>query len=62
MLTMEAEFPLAQMSLGDKLQAMELLWADLSKDPSQVMSPAWHGDVLRSRRVQVQQAKARFQS
>ena len=50
------------MTLDDKLQAMELLSADLSKDPSQVVSPAWHGDVLRSRREQMQEGKASFQS
>jgi hypothetical protein len=61
-LTMAVELPLAQMSLDDKLQAMELLWADLSKDPSQVVSPAWHGDLLRSRREQAKQGKANFQS
>jgi hypothetical protein len=65
---MAVVLPLAQMSLDDKLQAMELRdakqqpWSDLSKDPSQVVSPAWHGDVLRSRREQVQQGKASFQS
>jgi len=59
---MAVDLLLAQMSLDDKLQAMELLWADLAKDPSQVVSPAWHGDVLRSRREQLQQGKASFQS
>jgi hypothetical protein len=59
---MAVDLPLAQMSVDDKLQAMEQLWADLSKDPAQVVSPAWHGDVLRSRREQVQQGKASFQS
>jgi hypothetical protein len=58
---MAVELPLAQMTLDDKLQAMELLLADLSKDPSQVVSPAWHGDVLRSRREQTQQGMASFQ-
>ena len=59
---MAVDPPLAQMSVDDKLQAMELLWADLSKDPAQVLSPAWHGDVLRSRLEQVQQGKASVQS
>jgi len=59
---MAVDLPLAQMSVDDKLQAMELLWADLSKDPAHVLSPAWHGDVLRSRLEQVQQGKASFQS
>ena len=59
---MAVELPLAEMSVDDKLQAMELLWADLSQNPAQVGSPAWHGEVLRSRREQVQQGKASFQS
>ena len=58
---MTVNLPLAQMTVADKLLAMELLWADLSKDPAQVLSPAWHGDVLRSRREQVLQGEARFQ-
>ena len=65
---MAVDLPLAEMSLDDKLQAMELLdakqqpWADLSQNPEQVASPAWHGEVLRSRREQVQQGKASSQS
>lgn len=59
---MAVELPLAEMSLDDKLQAMELLWADLSRDPSQVVPPAWHSGVLRSRLEQVQQGKSSFQS
>ena len=70
---MAVNLPLAEMSVDDKLQAMELLdakqqlhaeqqpWADLSQNPEQVASPAWHGEVLRSRREQVQQGKASFQ-
>ncbi|MFM7361965.1 MAG: addiction module protein [Cyanobium sp.] len=37
------------MSVDDKLQAMELLWADLCRNPEQVASPAWHDEVLRQR-------------
>ena len=70
---MAVNLPLAEMSVDDKLQAMELLdakqhldaeqqpWADLSQNPEQVPSPTWHGEVLRSRREQVQQGKASFQ-
>jgi len=59
---MAIELPLAQMSPDDKLQAMELLWADLSKDPAQVVSPAWHREELHRRQDEVQQGKAGFQS
>ena len=47
---MPVELPLAQMTHDEKLQAMQLLWAELSKTPEQLTSPAWHRDVLRSRR------------
>jgi hypothetical protein len=59
---MAVNLPLGQMSLHDKLEAMELLWADLSATPDQVVSPAWHGEELRRRRERMQQGKARFQS
>jgi hypothetical protein len=59
---MTANLPLGEMSLEDKLEAMELLWADLSATPDQVVSPAWHRDELRRRRRQVQKDPARFQS
>lgn len=59
---MAVDLPLAEMSVDDKLQAMELLWADLSQHPDQFASPAWHGEVLRSRREQVLQGQASFQS
>ena len=57
---MAVDLPLTEMTLDDKLQAMELLWAELSKTPEQLASPAWHRDVLRSRLQQVHQGKARL--
>lgn len=59
---MAANLPLGQMSLEDKLEAMEVLWADLSATPEQVLSPDWHLDELRRRRNQLEQGSARFQS
>jgi len=50
---MEAALPLDRMSVAEKLRAMELLWADLSRDETQFESPAWHGDVLRDREAHV---------
>ena len=34
----------------EKLEAMEALWADLSRTPSQVPAPEWHREVLKARR------------
>ena len=36
-----------QMPRREKLRLMEALWADLSRDETEVESPAWHADVLR---------------
>jgi hypothetical protein len=45
---MTVALPLEQMTVAEKLQAMEVLWADLSRDGS-LESPAWHGTVLAER-------------
>jgi hypothetical protein len=41
---------------------MKLLWANFSWNPEQLASPAWHGEVLRSRREQVLQGQASIHS
>lgn len=57
---MSIELPLDQMTLADKLEAMELLWADISKIPDKLPSPAWHAEVLAERRRLVQQGQLKF--
>ena len=59
---MAVDLPLAQMSLDDKLLAMELLWGELSKTPERLDAPQWHRDLLLQRLNQVQQGTASFQS
>jgi hypothetical protein len=43
-----------QMTLAEKLRAMEALWADLSRNEAQIQSPAWHQRVLEEREQRVQ--------
>ena len=45
---MNAALPLEKMTVAEKLQAMEELWADLSRDEN-LESPAWHGEILKKR-------------
>jgi hypothetical protein len=45
---MSATLPLEKMTLAEKLQAMEALWADLSRDEA-MESPGWHEQVLQAR-------------
>jgi hypothetical protein len=44
---MKAALPLNDMSTAEKLEAMELIWADL-KVPEEII-PGWHKDVLAER-------------
>lgn len=41
---------LISLPLAERLQAMEALWESLCRDaPDQMLSPAWHTDVLTAR-------------
>ena len=51
-----------QMSLEEQLQAMELLWASLSRTPNAVPSPDWHGDVLAERMAKIERGEGEFLS
>ena len=49
-----------QMSIPEKLQAMELLWRSLAGNPASVESPAWHKKVLSQRLAKVETGKGEF--
>lgn len=57
---MSFDLPLATMTLADKLEAMELLWADISRQPADLPSPAWHRDILQERRRLVAEGQLKF--
>lgn len=57
---MEAALRLDKMTVAEKLRAMEALWADLSRDETQIESPAWHGDVLHDREAKIKSGKEKF--
>ena len=44
---------IAQMSREEKIQTMEALWADLSRDEAAVESPPWQEDVLTETKARV---------
>jgi len=52
--------PLADMTVAEKLQIIEDVWLDLIKEPEQVPSPDWHGDVLLAREQSIRNEQARF--
>ena len=46
---MNVELPLAEMSVEEKLRAMDALWADLSRSAPEKALPDWHLSVLEER-------------
>jgi hypothetical protein len=60
MTQMPIQLPLDQMTLAEKLEAMELLWADISRTPEGLPSPDWHQEVLAERRRLVAEGKLKF--
>ena len=57
---MSANLPLNEMSLEEKLQAMEALWEDLSREPNHIQSPSWHEDVLKETERRVESGETTF--
>lgn len=57
---MEFGIPLDEMTISEKLHAMERIWDDLCRSPENVPSPDWHGEILQAREERVQQGSAKF--
>jgi len=49
---MQGSLALEQMSVEEKIKAMEELWADLSKSAEGYDSPLWHREVLECREAE----------
>lgn len=57
---MSFQLPLNEMTLHEKLAAMELPWEDLARTPEAIESPAWHKDLLDGRRHRTAEGSSRF--
>ena len=57
---MPATLPLNEMTVAEKLQAMEALWEDLSRNADALESPEWHRDVLEKRERRIASGESRF--
>jgi len=57
---MPLTLPLHEMTLEEKLQAMEALWDDLSRNPETLESPSWHEGVLGERQQRIDSGETRF--
>ena len=57
---MATTLPLKEMSVREKLAAMEAIWDELSRTPENIESPAWHKDVLDERQQGIADGKSQF--
>ena len=57
---MDVALPLDQMTTEEKLRALEQIWADLCRTPSEVGFPAWHAELLRDRERRVREGSSQF--
>ncbi len=59
-MVMPFNLPLKDMTLQEKLEAMESLWEDLVRTPEAIESPAWHKELLDERLRDLQEGKSEF--
>ena len=57
---MSVILPLKEMTLPEKLQMMEALWEDLSRNAEALDSPEWHAAVLEERKKGVVAGESHF--
>jgi len=57
---MSATLQIDQMTLEDKLRAMEALWDELCRHDEALMVPQWHKDLLDERERLIEQGQAQF--
>ena len=62
MSVLELKEEVARLSKAEQLQAMEWLWASLSKRPEEIESSMWHGEVLVARKAKVDSREGQFLS
>lgn len=52
-----SEFPINQLSFAQKLDLMEMLWADMIGNEKKLESPAWHEAILNDREAALDAGK-----
>ena len=55
-----SDLPIDKLSLEEKILLMERLWEDLSRRPSDIPSPDWHGELLAERQAAVREGRTSF--
>lgn len=55
-----AALPIENMTVAEKLSAMEALWDALCRDEEQILVQEWHKQVLDERQQQIEAGQATF--
>jgi putative addiction module component (TIGR02574 family) len=55
-----SKLPIDDLSVVEKLHLMERLWEQLSRNPSDIVPPNWHGEILAEREAAVREGRASF--
>lgn len=58
---MATRLPLEKMTVEEKLQAMEALWEDLTRNAENYEPPAWHGDALKALEQAIERGEETFE-
>jgi hypothetical protein len=58
---MNIVLPLEEMSVEEKLQVMETLWDDLSRQGGKLQPPNWHGEELARREADMTRGEETFE-
>lgn len=53
---MSINLQIKEMSLKDKLVAMESIWDDICRNEKPVISPSWHNEILQERQKESEEA------
>lgn len=59
-MSIASDLPVDDLSVMEKLQLMERLWASLTSNPADVVSPGWHAGILAEREKSVQEGRSNF--
>lgn len=54
-------FSLEQMTVEEKIRAMEAIWDDLCRNAERIAVPEWHRDVLAEREAAVERGEGEFE-
>lgn len=57
---MPVTLPLSDLTVSEKLQLMEALWEDLTRNADALESPVWHREVLEERERRIASGEAHF--